>query len=255
MTAHTVLIVDDESVASTMASNIFQAEGYETIIAENGEEMHRIIATKHIDLILLDINLPGKNGLILAREIKEKNPDIAFIFVTGSDNEIDRILGLEIGADDYITKPFNPREVTIRAKNIINRTQKSRIRLEEAIKSVVLEANDTEPKPNLFSAEFYKFNGFVLDVNRHVLINPDNTETKLPKAEFRMLQYLCEHAKKLITRNELMRYVMGRERQPHDRTVDVTIRKLRQRLEQHLSEEVIETIHGEGYRFGSDVEQ
>jgi two-component system aerobic respiration control protein ArcA len=150
MTAQTVLIVDDESVASTMASNIFQAEGYETIIAENGEEMHRIIATNHIDLILLDINLPGKNGLILAREIKEKNPDIAFIFVTGSDNEIDRILGLEIGADDYITKPFNPRELTIRAKNIINRTQKSRIKLEEAIKSVVLEANDTEPKASLF---------------------------------------------------------------------------------------------------------
>ena len=122
MSAATVLIVDDEPVACKMATSIFNAEGYETLLAGNGDEMHEILRNHQIDLILLDINLPGKNGLILAREIREKG-DIALMFVTGRDNDIDRILGLEIGADDYITKPFNPRELTIRARNLINRTR------------------------------------------------------------------------------------------------------------------------------------
>ncbi len=244
MTALTVLIVDDESVACKMATSIFEAEGYQTLVAGNGDEMHNILKANNVDLILLDINLPGKNGLILAREIREQG-DIALMFVTGRDNEIDRILGLEIGADDYITKPFNPRELTIRARNLINRTRNKVVTVQPAV-----------PAPVIFvpsAAEKYDFKGWSLDANSHDLTSPSGKVIRLPRAEFRMLQFFCEHAKLLVTRADLMLFMMGRTLKEHDRTVDVTIRKLRRHLEESDSQYLIETIHGEGYRFNADV--
>lgn len=241
MAAPTVLIVDDESVASKMASTVFRAEGYETLLAVDGDEMHQILNTHHVDLILLDINLPGKNGLILAREIREMG-DIALMFVTGRDNDIDRILGLEIGADDYITKPFNPRELTIRARNLINRTRTKPAQKVQAPSNFVPSVTDK-----------YEFQGWSLESNSHDLISPKGTVTRLPRAEFRMLQYFCEHAKLLVTRADLMLYMMGRDLKEHDRTIDVTIRKLRRHLEAGDGQFLIETIHGEGYRFNADV--
>jgi two-component system, OmpR family, aerobic respiration control protein ArcA len=245
MTAPTVLIVDDESIACKMATSIFTAEGYETLSAGNGDEMHNILNSHHVDLILLDINLPGKNGLILAREIREMG-DIALMFVTGRDNEIDRILGLEIGADDYITKPFNPRELTIRARNLINRTRNQNANVSSV----------SQPAPVMFTpsaAEKYEFKGWILDSNSHDLTSPSGQTTRLPRAEYRMLQYFCEHAKLLVTRADLMLFMMGRDLKEHDRTVDVTIRKLRRHLEEDDAQFLIETIHGEGYRFSADV--
>ncbi len=244
MTAPTVLIVDDEPVACKVATSIFQAEGYETLVAGDGDQMNKILRQNQVDLILLDINLPGKNGLILARELREKR-DIALIFVTGRDNEIDRILGLEIGADDYVTKPFNPRELTIRARNLINRT-----RNKQPAAAQPAEQNTFVPTPNAR----YAFSGWNLDANSHELLSPSGQVARLPKAEFRMLQYFCEHAKLLVTRSDLMLFMMGRELKEHDRTVDVTIRKLRKHLEEGEAFNFIETIHGEGYRFGVDVE-
>ncbi|MBQ4489539.1 MAG: two-component system response regulator ArcA [Ruminobacter sp.] len=237
MSAATVLIVDDEPVACKMATSIFNAEGYETLIAGNGDEMHEILRNHQIDLILLDINLPGKNGLILAREIREKG-DIALMFVTGRDNDIDRILGLEIGADDYITKPFNPRELTIRARNLINRTRVKKDPIQQFVPT---------------ATEKYEFDGWILETNSHDLISPEGKETRLPRAEFRMLQYFCEHPKVIVTRSDLMFFMMGRELKEHDRTVDVTIRKLRKHLDSEEAQGLIETIFGEGYRFGADV--
>lgn len=241
MAAPTVLIVDDEQVACKMATSVFKAEGYETLSAGDGEQMHHILNTHHVDLILLDINLPGKNGLILAREIREMG-DIALMFVTGRDNDIDRILGLEIGADDYITKPFNPRELTIRARNLINRTRN--------------KPSTNQVQPSTFvptNTDKYEFSGWTLEANSHDLISPNGTVTRLPRAEFRMLQYFCEHSKLLVTRSDLMLFMMGRDLKEHDRTVDVTIRKLRRHLETDDGQFLIETIHGEGYRFSTDV--
>ncbi len=245
MTAPTVLIVDDEPVACKMATSVFQAEGYQTLVAGDGEQMNKMLKANQVDLILLDINLPGKNGLILARELREKG-DTALMFVTGRDNEIDRILGLEIGADDYITKPFNPRELTIRARNLINRT---RAKAPAKVQGTV-ERSTFTPVPNAR----YVFANWTLDANSHELVSPTGVVQRLPKAEFRMLQYFCEHAKLLITRSDLMLFMMGRELKEHDRTVDVTIRKLRKHLEEGDASSFIETIHGEGYRFGVDVQ-
>ena len=233
-----ILIVEDEAVTRSTLKNIFEAEGYDVFEASDGAAMNAILAKQQIDLVIMDINLPGKNGLMLARELRE-NTKVALMFLTGRDNEVDKILGLEIGADDYITKPFNPRELTIRARNLLQRTM-----LEE--QALNKEGNQVEQ---------YRFNGWTLDVNSRSLISPEGEENKLPRSEFRALQHFCENPGKIQTRETLLLKMTGRELRSHDRTVDVTIRRIRKHFEDHPSTpEIIVTIHGEGYRFCGELE-
>lgn len=232
-----ILIVEDEAVTRNTLKQIFEAEGYKVFEATDGDQMTNIIQQQSIHLVIMDINLPGKNGLILARELRE-NTNIALMFLTGRDNEIDRILGLEIGADDYITKPFNPRELTIRARNLLQRTM-----------------NENNHSNDDSSVESYHFNGWTLDVNSRMLIAPEGDSVKLPRSEFRLLQHFCENPGKIQTREALLYTMTGRELKPHDRTVDVTIRRIRKHFEGHpATPEIIVTIHGEGYRFCGHLE-
>jgi two-component system aerobic respiration control protein ArcA len=232
-----ILIVEDEQVTRNTLKSIFQAEGYAVFEASDGEEMNHILADNTINLVIMDINLPGKNGLLLARELREQ-ADVALMFLTGRDNEVDKILGLEIGADDYITKPFNPRELTIRARNLLSR-------------SMNVNAFHEERR----SVEMYRFNGWKLDINSRSLINPDGESYKLPRSEFRALLHFCENPGKIQTRADLLKKMTGRELKPHDRTVDVTIRRIRKHFESVPgTPEIIATIHGEGYRFCGDIE-
>ncbi|HDL6125037.1 TPA: two-component system response regulator ArcA, partial [Mannheimia haemolytica] len=231
--------VEDELVTRNMLKSIFEGEGYQVFQASNGEEMHSVLSTNEINLVLMDINLPGKNGLILAREIRE-NMKLPLMFLTGRDNEIDKILGLEIGADDYITKPFNPRELTIRARNLLQRT-------------MIDKENDVVKEQS--EIESYRFNGWILDINSHSLISPEGEVNKLPRSEFRALLHFCQHPGKIQTREDLLKKMTGRELKPHDRTVDVTIRRIRKHFEDHPNTpEIIVTIHGEGYRFCGNIE-
>lgn len=233
-----ILIVEDEAVTRSTLKSVFEAEGYEVFEASDGTEMHALLEKQPIHLVIMDINLPGKNGLMLARELRE-NTNVALMFLTGRDNEVDKILGLEIGADDYITKPFNPRELTIRARNLLQRTMAEREKV---------------AKENV-QVEFYRFNGWVLDVNSRSLINPENEVIKLPRSEFRALQHFCENPGKIQTREDLLKRMTGRELKPHDRTVDVTIRRIRKHFEDHPNTpEIIVTIHGEGYRFCGELD-
>ncbi|QLB18283.1 two-component system response regulator ArcA [Mannheimia granulomatis] len=233
-----ILIVEDELVTRNMLKGIFEGEGYQVFEASDGAEMHTVLNNQEINLVIMDINLPGKNGLILAREIRE-NMKLPLMFLTGRDNEIDKILGLEIGADDYITKPFNPRELTIRARNLLQRTMAN---TEKAVKV------QTE-------IDSYHFNGWTLDINSHSLISPEGEVNKLPRSEFRALLHFCENPGKIQTREDLLKKMAGRELKPHDRTVDVTIRRIRKHFEDHPSTpEIIVTIHGEGYRFCGNIE-
>ncbi|MCW9709594.1 two-component system response regulator ArcA [Avibacterium sp. 21-586] len=234
-----ILIVEDEAITRNTLKNIFEAEGYEVFEAIDGAQMHNILMNRNIDLVIMDINLPGKNGLMLARELREKK-NTALMFLTGRNNEVDKILGLEIGADDYITKPFNPRELTIRARNILQRTMQ-----------------DT---PKVFNPQIqieqYHFNGWTLDLNSHMLITPDAQPIKLPRSEFRTLLHFCENPGKIQSREELLKKMAGRELKPQDRTVDVTIRRIRKYFEKYpATPEIIATIHGEGYRFCGKLEE
>ncbi|AMG31055.1 two-component system response regulator ArcA [Grimontia hollisae] len=233
-----ILIVEDEHVTRNTLKSIFEAEGYTVLEANDGEEMHQVLSNNQVHLVIMDINLPGKNGLLLARELREQG-DMALMFLTGRDNEVDKILGLEIGADDYITKPFNPRELTIRARNLLTRAM----------------SQGAMPDDKR-SVDRYVFNGWTLDINSRSLISPGGEQFKLPRSEFRALLHFCENPGKIQTRADLLKKMTGRELKPHDRTVDVTIRRIRKHFESFGdTPEIIATIHGEGYRFCGELEE
>ena len=228
-----ILIVEDEDVTRFSLRSLFEAEGYDVSEAIDGDSMEDSLKNNSINLVIMDINLPGKNGLLLARELTD-NRDMGLIFLTGRDSDIDKILGLEIGADDYLTKPFNPRELTIRARNILNRI--------------------TPNKPELDSSVI-NFNGWALDGNSRKMTSPKGDIIPIPRGEYRALKLLIENAGQIITRQQLIMEMTGRELRENDRTVDVTIRRLRKHFESdEQTPELINTIHGEGYRFTGSID-
>lgn len=228
-----ILIVEDEDVTRFNLRNLFEAEGYTVSEAMDGESMDKRLQENTINLIIMDINLPGKNGLLLARELT-KNGDLGLIFLTGRDSDIDKILGLEIGADDYLTKPFNPRELTIRARNILNRISQTKTPTDNAI---------------------ITFNQWQLDGNSRKMTSPKGEVFSIPRGEYRALRLLIENSGLIVTRQQLIKEMTGRDLRSNDRTVDVTIRRLRKHFEMdENSAEMINTIHGEGYRFIGNVE-
>jgi two-component system aerobic respiration control protein ArcA len=223
-----ILIVEDEDVTRFNLRSLFEAEGYEVSEAIDGDSMDNVLKNNDVNLVIMDINLPGKNGLLLARELTD-NRELGLIFLTGRDSDIDKILGLEIGADDYLTKPFNPRELTIRARNILSRITPVKADAENAIIS---------------------FNGWSLDGNSRKMTSPSGDIIPIPRGEFRALKMLIENAGQIVTRQQLIYEMTGRELRSNDRTVDVTIRRLRKHFESdNDTPELINTIHGEGYRF------
>lgn len=227
-----ILIVEDEDVTRFNLRNLFEAEGYTVSEATDGESMDSQLQKNQINLVIMDINLPGKNGLLLARELKN-NQDLGLIFLTGRDSDIDKILGLEIGADDYLTKPFNPRELTIRARNILSRINQGKSEGENPIT---------------------KFNGWVLDGNSRKMTSPSGDEFAIPRGEYRALKLLIANAGQIVTRQQLIKEMTGRDLRSNDRTVDVTIRRLRKHFESvENMPELINTIHGEGYRFVGEI--
>lgn len=229
-----ILIVEDEDVTRFNLKNLFEAEGYQVFEAIDGNEMEEHLKSNAINLVIMDINLPGKNGLLLAREITNQ-VELGLIFLTGRDSDIDKVLGLEIGADDYLTKPFNPRELTIRARNILNRISNGKT---ENVNSVI------------------KFNGWVLNGNSRKMLSPQGNEIAIPRGEYRALKLLIEHPGQIITRQQLIKEMTGRELRSNDRTVDVTIRRLRKHFESiDNAPELINTIHGEGYRFVGQIDE
>lgn len=223
-----ILIVEDEDVTRFNLRHLFEAEGYQVSEATDGDSMSNQLNGNTIDLIIMDINLPGKNGLLLAREL-DRNNEVGLIFLTGRDSDIDKILGLEIGADDYLTKPFNPRELTIRARNILARIKQTSTETDNSI---------------------IKFNQWTLDGNSRKMISPKGVEVAIPRGEYRALKLLIANTGQIVTRQQLIKEMTGRDLRSNDRTVDVTIRRLRKHFEsEENTPELINTIHGEGYRF------
>ncbi|MFT5295259.1 MAG: two-component system aerobic respiration control protein ArcA [Colwellia sp.] len=223
-----ILIVEDEDVTRFNLRNLFEAEGYQVSESTDGESMDTQLKKNTINLVIMDINLPGKNGLLLARELTSNN-DLGLIFLTGRDSDIDKILGLEIGADDYLTKPFNPRELTIRARNILNRIGQTKNETEKAV---------------------ITFNEWSLDGNSRKMTAPGGQVLAIPRGEYRALRLLIENTGQIVTRQQLIKEMTGRDLRSNDRTVDVTIRRLRKHFESVPdAPELIDTIHGEGYRF------
>lgn len=233
----TILIVEDEPVTRKTLRALFEGEGYKVVEAANGDEMNQQLANAPIELLIMDINLPGKNGLLLAREVRaQAHSEMGLIFLTGRDNDLDRILGLEIGADHYLTKPFNPRELAIRARNLLNRVR-------------------TPPAP-IDDRSHYRFHGWELHGESRRLIPPQGAPIRLPRSEYRALRLLLSAPGKVFSRDALLMEMAGRVHKAHDRTVDVTIRRLRKHFESVAgTPELVDTVHGEGYRFSGSLQQ
>ncbi len=224
--AKKILIIDDEQDIIDLLQFNLQAEGYETLSALEGETAIELAQKKQPDLIILDIMLPGKDGYEVIRELRQdmKTRQIPVIFLTAKDSEIDEVIGLELGADDYIVKPIGLRKLVARVKMVLRKAS-----------SVVEEKNKKISHGNLtIDAESYsvKVNGKPVDFT---------------KKEFEILSYLAQRPGRVVTRETLLNQVWGEDVIVIDRTIDVHIRKIREKLEDFAS--YIETIKGVGYRF------
>ena len=229
-----VLIVEDDEVARTKLAGYLETAGHRVSEAVDGRELRRIMAGDPVDLVLLDINLPGEDGLDLTRFIRASY-DVGVILVTGRTDDVDRIVGLEIGADDYVTKPFNPRELLARVKTLLRRTTAHAPQVSE-------------------SRGFRTFSGWRFDIRSRRLVSPEGDRVALTRAEFELLNAMIAHPGTVLTRERLLGCITHRSWEPGDRTVDVLVRRLRRKLEADpKSPELIITAHGEGYMFADEV--
>lgn len=232
-----LLIVEDEVVTRNTLTRLFQQEGYDVFDAADGMQMQRIMARQQIDLVIMDVNLPGKSGLELAEKLRE-NENIGLVFLTGRDADEDRLLALELGADDYLIKPYNPKELIIRVRNLYRR----------------IEVLKSQQQSIGHDSVIYEFNGWRLESDSRCLFSPDGKMFRLPKSEYRAMELFLSNPGKILDRETLVKKMLDRELRPNDRTVDVAIRRIRRHFEASPdSPNLITTIHGEGYRFVGDV--
>jgi DNA-binding response OmpR family regulator len=234
MLTHTkILVVDDDELTRQVLSSYFENEGYNVLCATTAEEAEEVLALGDVDLILLDIRMPGKDGLTLTRELRV-NSETGIILVTGSQDEIDRIVGLECGADEYVTKPFNPREILARAKNLIRRVKLCQQAKSEVTGDYILKA----------------FDRWKLNPVRRQLIDEQQIIVQLTEGEFQLLKCLMDHVGKIMSRDQILDQIRNREWVSTDRTVDVLIGRLRRKLgDDSAAPRLILTVHGAGYLF------
>jgi len=227
-----ILVVDDDVVICNILDRYLTAAGYRVKTAANGEEMYRCIKLQPPDLILLDLKMPGKHGLELARELR-KESDMGIIILTGSDETVDKIVGLEVGADDYVPKPFDERELLARVRSVLRR---------------VLQTVDTTDK------SVARFSGWTLDLVAHELKSPVGDEVRLTSYEFQLLATLVKSPNRVFNRDQIMESITGRDWIPSDRSVDVLVGKLRKKIEDDPHKPIfIKTIRGTGYKFTARV--
>jgi DNA-binding response OmpR family regulator len=231
LTGAKVLIVDDDERLCRVLSRYLTREGYSVREAANGDEMRARLAEDPADLILLDLILPDEDGLSLARDLRAES-DVAIIMLTGKTDTIDKIVGLELGADDYITKPFDERELLARMRTVLRRTAK---------------AADSEHSA---SESIAQFAGWNLD-----LTSPGGTHVHLTSSQFQLLASLVARPNRVMSREEILNLVSGRNWSPMDRSIDVLVGKLRKKIESDpKSPTLIKTIRGVGYKFTAHVD-
>ena len=231
-----ILVVEDDAVTREKLTGYFEREGYRVTAVENGQEMRAVLAEQTVDLVMLDINLPGEDGLLLTRELRARGT-VGIILVTGRSDAVDRIVGLEMGADDYVTKPFELRELLVRVKNLL-----WRISLAAAQPSEPAVADDA-----------VRFGPWRFDIPRRQL-SRDGVPVRLTKAEYEVLVAFIANAGRVLSRERILALTSHRGDGPSDRTIDVLIRRLRGKMEQDPRDpQLFVTVHGEGYLFAGEL--
>lgn len=230
-----ILVVDDDRDIRTLLAEYLDSNGLRTLTATNGSEMRRVLEESRVDLIVLDLTLPGEDGLTLCRNLRATS-SVPVIMLTARGEPLDRILGLEMGADDYLAKPFEPRELFARIRSVLRRTQ-------------ALPPNMAQP-----DVAAMRFAGWTLDLTARHLVNKDGVVVALSGAEFRLLKVFLDHPNRVLNRDQLLELTQGRESDPFDRSVDIQISRLRQKLgDDARTPTIIKTVRNEGYVLATTV--
>lgn len=228
--AASILVVDDDSKLQKLLSHYLTEQGFVTAVAGDGVEMDAWLQQNQPDLIIMDLMLPGEDGLSLARRLRDSG-SIPIIMLSARGDEVDRIVGLEMGADDYLPKPFNPRELLARIRAVLRRN------------TATAQAEDDSNTSQI------SFGEFTLDTERKLLFRAGK-EVELTSGEMALLMVLAQHPDRVLSREQLMEMISGHNLEPFDRSIDVRITRLRHKIEQEASSpRFIRTAWGQGYRF------
>ena len=231
-----ILIVDDDHEIRDLLSQFLVQHGFRTSVAQNGRDMEMVLKKQKIDLIILDIMMPGKSGLTLCQELRQGS-DVPIIMLTAVTEDVDRILGLEMGADDYISKPFNPRELLARVKAIFRRSSGEKVK-----------------SPLGVVQEVFQFAGWSLDKAKRRLTSPDLVEITVSSGEYDLLVAFLERPQQVLSRDLLLDITKNREAGPYDRSIDIQISRLRHKIEENpKSPQLIKTVRGGGYVLTASV--
>ena len=233
-----ILVVEDDQEIVDILQRYFSSQGFEVSTAAHGTAMRTVLNSKAIDVVLLDLGLPGEDGFALTRYLRE-HWKVALIIVTGRGEAIDRVVGLELGADDYVTKPFDLRELLARVRSVLRRT------VEVSPPSAVAHASD-----------FIRFAGFRLNLASRELSDAHGNPVPLTTGEFDLLSVFVAHPNRVLSRVDLMSRIHGRDAGPYDRAIDVQIGRLRRKVETDPAQpSLIKSVRGAGYLFAARVER
>jgi len=236
-----ILVVDDDPEILDIVRDYLGEEGFRVSAVASGAEMHQVLAAAPVDLVILDVRLAGENGFDLAKEIRQAS-DAGIIMLSRKDDVVDRVAGLEVGADDYIAKPFHLRELLARTRSVLRR------------RAAGSDASEVETATEA-TATRYRFGGWELDQRSRVLLSPTAKPIELSSGEFDLLVAFLEHPKETLSRDRLLDLTRGVRAAQYDRSIDVQVGRLRRKIEiDPPRPAMIKTVRGAGYRFSLDVE-
>jgi DNA-binding response OmpR family regulator len=237
-----ILVVDDEAEVRTLLRAGLEPEGYTVLEAENGAALMSQLDAHPVDLITLDVRLSGEDGFTLARAVRAKL-NVPIVMISGKGDMIDRVVGLELGADDYIAKPFHMREVLARIRAVLRRYAPA------AGNEAVAHASLAE------KGDHYTFDGWTLDLGRRSLTTPEGAACELTTAEFNLLVVLLDRPGRVLSRDDLMDLLKGHDWTPLDRSIDGLVARLRKKIERGECPQLVKTVRGVGYVFAGQVQR
>jgi two-component system, OmpR family, response regulator len=233
-TLQRILVADDDPEIRKLLARYIEGQGFSVLLAANCHELHERLATHHVDLIVLDVMLPDGSGLDLCRDLRAQRSNVPIILLTALKEDVDRIIGLEIGADDYLGKPFNPRELIARVRAVLRR------HIDAAVPA-------TEEK-------VYRFEGFTADPQTRRVTDPQGADIVLTGAEFDLLKTFLDRPGRVLSRDQLLDLTRGRNGDVFDRSIDVLVSRLRRKLGDGASSPLFKTVRNGGYQLAARVD-
>ena len=233
-TAPRILVVDDDPEIRKLLARYVESQGFRVVLAANCRELRDQLATHHVDLIVLDVMLPDGSGLDMCRDLRSQRSNVPIILLTALKEDVDRIIGLEIGADDYLGKPFNPRELIARVRAVLRRRA------------------DMQPEPS--EARVYRFEGFAADPQTRRVVAPGGDDIELTGAEFDLLKTFLDRPGRVLSRDQLLDLTRGRDGDGFDRSIDVLVSRLRRKLGGDDVPQLLKTVRNGGYQLAVKVD-